>query len=555
VSASTLPPGRLRRWPTVGAGEEVVVRLHRRGAGSAVLGAALAISLAGNPAHAAGELRIANAGEPETLDPHHVTETWENRIVGDMFMGLTTEAADGSIIAGAAEGWQASDDGLVYTFKLRDHSWSDGVPVTAGDFLFAFRRILDPATAAEYAPLLYTIRNAKAINEGTIEDMDALGVQALDAKTLKITLESPTPYFLEQLTHYTAFPVPKHKVEELGDDWVKPGKIVGNGPYTVVEWVPKDHVRSVRNPAFYDADNVSIDSVTFYPAEDRSAATKRFLAGEIDIQYDFASDQIDWLKENLPRETRIAPYLGVYYYAINTRKAPFDDRGVRQALALAIDREAITDKILRTGERPAYGFVPPGTDAYGEPAHVDWKDTPYPDRLIKAQDLLAAAGFGPERPLRLTLRYNTSDTQKKVAIAVAAMWKQLGIQTELFNSEVKTHYKDMQEGNFQVARAAWLADYNDAQNFLDLMDSESGVLNYAGYGNPEYDRLMAEASKTADPKARTQLLHQAEAIAMTDMPNIPIFYYVSKDLVASSVKGWIDNSKDIHRTRFLRVER
>ncbi len=529
--------------------------LHRCDARWAALGLALAIGLGSAPARAAGELRVANSGEPDTLDPHHVTGTWENRIIGDMFMGLTTEAADGSVIPGAAESWQVSDDGLVYTFKLRDHNWSDGVPVTADDFVFAFHRILDPATAAEYASLLYTIKNAKAINEGAIEDLDRLGVQALDPKTLEITLESPTPYFLEQLTHYTAFPVPKHKVEKLGDEWVKPGNIVGNGAYTVVEWVPNDHIKSVKNPAFYDAANVAIDSVTFYPAEERNAATKRFRAGEIDVQYDFASDQIDWLKANLPEETRIAPYLGIYYYAINTRKPPFDDRNVRQALALAIDREAITDKILRAGELPAYSFVPPGTGNYGEPAYVDWKNTAYPDRLTKAQDLLAAAGFGPEQPLRLTLRYNTSETHKKVAIAVAAMWKQLGVDTELFNSEVKVHYNDLQTGNFQVARAAWIADYNDAQNFLYLMDSNTGVLNYAGYANPEFNRFMAEASKTADLKARAQLLHQAEAVAMTDMPNIPIFYYVSKDLVAKSVKGWVDNTKDIHRTRFLTVER
>ncbi len=519
------------------------------------LALALALILGGAPARAAGELRIANSGEPDSLDPHHVTGTWENRVVGDMFMGLTTEGPDGGVIPGAAESWQVSDDGLVYTFKLRDHQWSDGVPVTADDFVFALRRILDPATAAEYASLLYTIKNAKPFNEGAIDDPSALGVRALDPKTLEFTLESPTPYFIEQLTHYTAFPVPKHTIDKLGDDWVKPGNIVGNGPYTVVEWVPNDHIKSVKNPAFYDADKVSIDTVTYYPAEERNAATKRFRAGEIDIQYDFASEQIDWLKENLPDETRIAPYLGIYYYAINTRQAPFDNPDLRQALALAIDREAITDKILRTGELPAYSFVPPGTGNYGEPAYVEWKDMAQADRLAKAKELLAAAGFGPDHPLKLTLRYNTSETHKKVAIAVAAMWKQLGIDTELFNSEVKVHYKDIQEGNFQVARAAWIADYNDAQNFLYLMDSATGVLNYAGYKSPEYDRLMAEASKTADLKDRAGLLHQAEAIAMTDMPNIPIYYYVSKDLVAKSVKGWVDNTKDIHRTRFLSVER
>jgi oligopeptide transport system substrate-binding protein len=531
------------------------MRTERHGLiGSLGMAAFLMLGVSG-AAFAAGELHIANSGEPDTLDPHHVEGVWENRIIGDMFMGLTTEAPDASVIPGAAESWEVSDDGLVYTFKLRDHTWSDGAPVTAEDFVFALRRILDPAEAAEYASLLYTIKNAKPLNEGAIEGMEQLGVRPLDARTLEITLESPTPYFIEQLTHYTAFPVPKHKVEELGDDWIKPGNIVGNGPYTVVEWLPNTHVKSEKNDAFYDAENVSIDTVYFYPAEERNAATKRFRAGEIDVQYDFASEQIDWLKENLPDATRIHPWLGIYYYAFNTRKAPFDSPALRQALALAIDREAITDKVLRTGELPAYSFVPPGTGNYGEPAYVSWKDLGQEERLAQAKDLLADAGFGPDNPLKLQLRYNTSENHKKVAIAVAAMWKQLGVQTELFNAEVKVHYNDIQEGNFEVARAGWIADYNDAHNFLYLMDSSTGVLNYAGYASAEFDRLMAEASATADLDARADLLRQAEAVAMADMPNIPIYYYVSKDLVAQHVQGWVDNVKDIHRTRWLSVSR
>jgi oligopeptide transport system substrate-binding protein len=247
---------------------------------------------------------------------------------------------------------------------------------------------------------------------------------------------------------------------------------------------------------------VSIDTVYFYPAEERNAATKRFRAGEIDVQYDFASEQIDWLKENLPAETRISPWLGIYYYAFNTRKAPFDDPALRQALAMALDREAITDKVLRTGELPAYSFVPPGTGNYGEPAYVSWKDLGQEERLAQAKDLLAEAGFGPDNPLKLQLRYNTSENHKKIAIAVAAMWKQLGVQTELFNAEVKVHYNDIQEGNFQVARAGWIADYNDAQNFLYLMDSATGVLNYAGYASAEFDRLMGEASPTCCARPR-----------------------------------------------------
>ncbi|MEL6961271.1 MAG: peptide ABC transporter substrate-binding protein [Pseudomonadota bacterium] len=499
----------------------------------------------------AAELRVANAGEPDTLDPHHASGTWENRIIGDMFLGLTTEAADASVVPGAAESWTVSDDGLVYTFTLRDHNWSDGVPVTADDFVFAMRRLLAPETAAKYASILYTLKNAKALNEGAIDDMTSLGVKAIDDKTLEITLEYPAPYFIEQLTHYTAFPIPKHKIEELGEDWVKPENIVSNGAYTVTEWVPNTHVKSVKNEAFYDAANVAIDTVTYFPAEERNAATKQFRAGEIDMQYDFASEQIDWLKENLPSETRISPYLGIYYYPINTSKPPFDNADVRQALAMAIDRTAITDKVLKTGELPAYSFVPPNAGDYGEPAYVDWKDMAYEDRVAKARELLEGAGYGPDRPLELQLRYNTSENHKKVAIAAAAMWKAIGVQAELFNAEVKVHYNDLQQGNFEIARAGWIADYNDPQNFLYLMETDTGPLNYAEFSHADYDALMDEADVETDPAARNGLMRQAEAIAMTEMPNIPIYYYVSKNLVSTKIQGYVDNTKDIHRTRFL----
>ena len=513
--------------------------------------AATTLGLAGLMPLQAAELRIGNAGEPDTLDPHHASGTWENRIIADMFLGLTTEAADGSVIPGAAESWTVSDDGLVYTFTLRDHTWSDGMPVTAGDFVFAMRRLLAPETAAEYASILYTLNNAKALNEASMEGMENLGVKAIDDKTLEVTLQYPAPYFIEQLTHYTAFPIPKHKVDELGEDWVKPENIVSNGAYTVTEWVPNTHVRAEKNEAFYDAANVSIDSIMYFPTEERNAGTKQFRAGELDIQYDFASEQIDWLRENLPDETRISPYLGIYYYPINTSKPPFDNVDVRQALAMAIDREAITDKVLKTGEIPAYSFVPPDAGDYGEPAFVDWKDTPYDDRVAEATELLAGAGFGPDTPLSLQLRYNTSENHKKVAIAVAAMWKKIGVQAELFNAEVKVHYNDLQQGNFDIARAGWIADYNDPQNFLYLMQTDTGPLNYAQFSNADYDGFMNQANVETDPARRNDLMRQAEAIAMAEMPYIPIHYYISKNLVSQRVQGYVDNTSDRHRTRFM----
>lgn len=526
---------------------------------AAVMGAiaiaAVAPLCGATAARAETVLRVGNVGEPASLDPHLVSGVWENRIIGDMFMGLMTEAADGTVVPGAAERWKVSDDGKVYTFELREHTWSDGTPVTAHDFVYSLRRILEPATAAEYASLLYPIRSAEALNTGKTTDATELGVRAVDDETLEITLESPTPFFLELLTHYTAYPVPKHAVEKHGNAWIKAGNIVSNGAYVLDEWAPGTHVKLSKNARFYDAANVKVDRIVFYPQEDRVAVQKRFRAGEIDYAADFASDQIDWLRKNMPDETWIAPYLGIYYYPINTRKPPFDDVRVRQALSMAIDREAITYKVMKTGELPAYSFVPPGTANYSEPAYVAWKDTPQAERATRAKALLAEAGFGSDNPLKFTLSYNTSENHKRIAIAVAAMWKQIGVEVELLNTDVKVHYDKLKQGDFDVARAGWIADYNDPQNFLYLLESSTGPLNYGGYSNAEFNRLMDEANTTVDLERRAALMREAEALAMADQPVIPIYYYVSKNLVQRYVKGWQPNTKDIHRSRFISIER
>ena len=479
-----------------------------------------------HPAGAETVLRVGNMGEPASLDPHYVSGTWENRIVGDMFLGLTTEGPDGKTIAGAAESWTVSGDGLVYTFKLRDHVWSDGMPVTAHDFVFSLRRILNPETAAEYASLLYTLKGAEAVNSGKAAP-ESLGVRVIDDATLEITLAGPAPFFLGQLNHYTAYPVPRHMVEKHGKNWIKKENIVSNGAYVLDEWVPNAHVKLAKNPKFYDAANVSIDTVILYPQEDRTAVQRRFRAGEIDVATDFASDQIDWLKANLANETRIAPYLGIYYYPINTRKPPFNDKRVRQALSMTIDRETIVDKVMKTGEIAAYSFVPPGTLNYGEPSYASFKKMSYADRVTRAKELLGEAGFGPDKPLKFQLRYNTSENHKRIAVAAAAMWKKLGINVELYNSEVKVHYADLKQANFDVARAGWIADYNDPQNFLYLLETRTGAHNYGGYSVKAFDDLMEQAAQTADLGARAKLLARAEAIAMEDQPIIPIYYYVS----------------------------
>jgi oligopeptide transport system substrate-binding protein len=514
---------------------------------------ALCLTVGITPALAGGTLRVATMGEPASLDPHKVSGTWENYVVGDMFVGLTTEDPSSKAVPGVAESWTISDDGKTYTFKLRKCVWSDGTPMTANDFVYSLRRILLPETAAEYASLLYIIKGAQAINEGKAA-ADTLAARAVDDYTLEIELTGPAPYFLELLTHYTAYPVPQHVIEKVGKEWTKPENMVVNGPYKLVEWLPNTHVKLTKNDKFWDADKASLDDLVFYTQEDRAAVQKRFRAGEIDVAMDFASDQIDWLRKNMPDETRIAPYMGVYYYPINSAKEPFTDVRIRNALSMAVNRKAIVDKVLKTGELAAYSFVPPGVAYYDNPSEVTWKDVPYKERLAKARALLKEAGYGPDNPLKFTLRYNTSENHKRIAVAVVSMWKSIGVQAELFNSEVKVHYADLKQGDFDVARAGWIADYNDAQNFLYLLETRTGANNYGRYSNPEFDRLMLEAEVTADLQKRGELMRKAEALAMADQPVIPIYHYVSKNLVAKKVQGFVDNPKDIHRWRYVTLK-
>lgn len=522
------------------------------------LGVAAAIALAtlsfGGSAHAEMVYRVATMGEPKTLDPHGVSGTWENYIVGDAFMGLLTDAADAKPVPGAAESWTISDDGLTYTFKLRDHKWSDGTPVTAEDFVYSWRRLLDPATAAEYASIMYPVKNAEKINTGEIKDLSQLGVRAIDDKTLEVKLENPTGYFLQLMTHYTSFPVPRHVIEKYGADWVKPGNIVSNGAYRIVEWTPNSRVVSEKNPEFYDAANVKIDKVIYYPDEDRNEITKRFRAGEIDYVDDFASEQIDFLKRELPKETHVFPYLGTYYYPINVKRPPFDNPKVRRALSLAIDRDALTGKVLKTGELPAYAVVPPQTSTYGDPYLPAWASLPMAERQAMAKQLLQEAGFGPDNPLKFTLAYNTSENHKRIAVAAQAMWKAIGVQAELVNREVKVHYDELKQHNFDVARAAWVADYNDPQNFLYLLQTSTGPNNYGQYSNAQFDALMQQQAASRDDAQRMELMHEAEKIAIDDDAWIPIYYYVSKALVSQKLQGYVDNTKHMHRSRWMAIE-
>lgn len=516
------------------------------------LAAAGAIALSFSLAAEAQTLRTFNGGEPASLDPHRVSGDWENRIVGDYLEGLMTEDINAVPILGQAESYTLSDDGLVYTFTIRaDAMWSDGTPVTAQDFDFAFRRLFDPATAAEYAYLQYPILNSEAINAGEMP-MDQLGVRVIDDKTLEITLAQPTPYFLGALTHYTAYPLPRHVVEEFGEDWIQPANIVGNGPYQIVEWIPNSYIRAVKSETYYDAENVQIAEVYYYAMDDITAALQRYRAGEFDIMTDFPTDQYELLQEQYPGQARVAPFLGIYYYVVNHNMPELQDVNVRTALSMAINRDVIGPNILGTGELPAYGWVPPGTANYPFEGYMpEWAQMPYGDRVAEAVRLMEAAGYSAQNPLNLQLRYNTNDNHMRIAVAIAAMWEPLHVNVELFNAEVAVHYDALQANDFNgVGRAGWLMDYNDAINTLELLRSDI-QFNYGRWNNPEFDALLRQSATMTDMAARAEVLRQAEVIAMEDVAALPIYYYVSKNVVSPRVEGFVDNAKDIHRTRWL----
>jgi len=502
-------------------------------------------------------LHRGNGTEPNTLDPHQANGTWENNIIGDMLIGLYTEDANGKPVFGSAVDHQISEDGLTHTLQIReDMTWSDGTPVTAADFVFAWQRILDPVTAAPYASLIYPFKNAAAVNAGEVPPSE-LGARAIDDKTLELDLETPTPFLATLMTHYTTFPVPKHVVEEAGDDWIKPGTMVTNGAYVVETWRPNSFVKLVKNDNFYDADNVQIDTVFYYPTDDVSSAFRRFRAGELDINacsQCYPIQQVSWIDQNMPGVKHNEIILSFTYVTFNTNVEPFDDARVRRALGLAIDRDVLTKQVTRAGEVPAYNIVPPGIDNYvdnpPQMAEAGWTQQ---RRNAEARRLLAEAGFDENNPLTFSVKYRLAGDRKQIMVAMQDMWRQIGVEAQLEGAEPKVAYADYRARNFEVADAGWVADYNDPQNFLFLVQGDTGPINYADYSNPDFDALMEEAALTMDLDARADILAEAEALMLPDMPIAPIYFSVNRNLVGLHIENWNDNVIGIQRTRWLEI--
>lgn len=515
--------------------------------------AAMTAMAAASPALAEKELIRGNAGEPKSLDPHRATGTWENHIIGDMLMGLYTEAADASPILGAAEKAEPSPDGMRWTFKIRPHTWSDGKPVSSTDFVFALRRILDPKFAAEYAEILYPIKNATKVNKGELP-VAQLGVSAPDAQTLVIDLEYPAPYLPQLLTHYTSFPLPQHVVEKYQSDWVKPGNMVSNGAYVLQSWRPHDHITLVKNAKFYDAANVKVDKVTFYPLEDDLAALKRYRNGEVDLTERWPLTEHKWLKSNIPNEARSFTQLSVSYTTFNMTKPPFNDARVRRAVAEAIDRQVLErDIFFNSYGKEATSFLPPGLGGVERLAEVPYKGKSMDERRADAKRLLAEAGYGPGKPLKFTYHFITSPDFKRAAVAIQAMMKQIGAEMELVPGEPKVHYDNLKTKNYEAANAAWVFDYADAKNILYLFQSTTVQQNYPGYNNPEFDTLMTRANNEPDAAKRAQFLGQAHALLMRDLPAAPVFNPYQRTLIKPYVLNFVENPRDVFRTRWMDI--
>lgn len=500
-------------------------------------------------------LRRGNGAEPESLDPHKAQSTTSANILRDLYEGLIGEAADGTLVPGVAERWEMTPDGLSYIFVLRENArWSNGEPVTAEDFVYSLRRSVDPATGSSYSAILAPILNAGDVIAGQ-QPPAALGVEALDARTLRIRLRAPTPYFIGQLAHASAYPVYRPAVEAHGDRFTQPGKVVSNGAYVIKEWVALSHVLAERNPQYWNNANTKIDAVKFLVIDNAEAEFKRYLAGELDLTESVPIPRLDWAQRRLPAEYRRHPSISTYYYGLNLERPPFKDNPrLRRALSMAMDRETLVQKVTRGGELPAYGWVPPGITHYTQ-QKPEWADWPRERQIAEARRLYREAGYSQDKPLAVELRYNTSEGHKKIAAAVAAMWKTtLGVKVTLINEEWKVLLQNVNAKKItQVYRAGWVGDYNDAFTFAELMHSGFG-LNGTGYASAQYDALVDAASVEADLDQRRELLQAAERQLLADQPLIPVYFYVNKRMVKPYVQGYQGNLMNHHASKHLRIE-
>ncbi len=532
---------------------------------AAVLAAAIGGALLGSgcrraPAAAAAPvrqvLRFGNSAEPQDLDPQNIQGITELNIVLALFDSLVEmDPHDLHPVPGQAESWEISPDGLTYTFHLRPNlRWSNGEPLTADDFIQSYRRILTPSFAAEYAYLIYYyVQGAKEYYEGTLADFSRVGFHAPDARTLVVSLKQPTPFLLKIIAcHYVWDAVPVKTIARFGpvgqkgSHWTRAGNLVGSGPFLLTEWIPNQRIVVARNPYYWDAGQVKLDGIEFYPIDDQNVEERMFRTGQLDLTFDFLPNKLDTYRRDHPDELRIDPWLGIYYYNLNVTQPPFNDPRVRRAFALAIDREALVKDVMRGGQVPAYAASYPGTSGYVPRARLA-------GGVAEARRLLAEAGFPGGRGLPpIELLYNTNVAYNRaMAEAIQAMWRQnLGAAVTLTTQEWKVYLDSMQTGHYQIARAGWIADYADPHVFLEIYGTGNGN-NYTRWSNPEYDRLLDRALHAPDEAARYEIYQQMDAILVRECPVIPLFYYTKTYAISPKVQGWWPTLLDEHPYKYV----
>ena len=501
-----------------------------------------------------------NGSEPQGIDPHIVTGVPEHHILISLCEGLTipnpNPAGSDGYIPGTAESWTISDDGKEYIFKLNKNAkWSNGDPVTADDFVWSWKRILTASLGSQYPDMLYYLEGAYEYHNGEIDNFDEVGIKALDSHTLKVNLKNPTPFFIGLLSHYSTWPVHKETVLKHGDiddrngEWTRPGNFVCNGPFQLKTWELNNKIVVEKNPHYYDASMVRLNEIHYYPVSNVMTEDRMFRAGQLHLTSSMPTQKCPIYIEEKNPNLKIDPYMGTYFYRINTENETLSDVRVRKALAYSIDRQLLVDKVTQCGQIPAYSFTPPGSNGY-QPS------TEIPYDPVLAKQLLAEAGYSSDNPFpKLEILFNTNEGHRKVALAIQQMWQnELGIEVELVNQDWKVYLSREMVGDFQISRAGWIGDYEDPNTFLDLMRPNRGN-NKTGWENMDFDALVEEANTINDQEKRYELLNEAEKILIDNMPIIPLYTYVRVYQLSPDVKGFNPHILDHHHPKFIYLER
>lgn len=490
-------------------------------------------------------LILGNGSEPETLDLHLATGQPEHHIFSALFEGLVAPLPDNPDAngPGAAASWEHSPDFVTWTFHLQPNGkWSDGTPVTATDFAYSYERELTPALASDYASMLYPLLNAEAFNKGEITDWSKVGVRVLDDHTLQLTLKGPTPYLPSMLKHYSWFPVQRRAIERFGKmtdrdtKWCRPGNMVSNGPFQLKEWRFTHSITVERNPHYWDAATVKLNQIVFLPIVNTGTEDRAFNDGQIHVTMPggVPLDKIPIYRAERPELYQQEPLLSTYFYRINTTKKPFDDKRVRKALALAIDRESLIRNVLRAGQKPALGLTPPGCG--------EGYDTPMPLKFdpAEARRLLAEAGFPDGKGFpKFDILINTMESHRTIAEAIMAMWKEhLNLPVTVLNQDWSVYLKSTRDLDYTVCRAGWVGDFLDPFTFLSIWQKGDGN-NCTGWSSPKYDSLMAASCQEPDAKKRMAILREAEELLLDEQPILPIYWYVVSFMKRPEVKNWL----------------